>query len=198
VLIFLQVARAEQRNACLASAVLAKSSDKFLTTSLTKRNRMICLHRYTRFEPKRNWCKFSCLWCKVLKMYTDMISLCCSALDDKASNLASLSQKYKKDAHYLNLKSSYFKIAAIVVVFVVILLFIRYWFFWHLCLSSHWNCRVHNHCRLGSVEFCVIISSACHTTFLAMPADSRVVHLGSSVMNRKWPSFWHAMWPHII
>lgn len=51
-----------------------------------------------------------------------------SALDDKA-NLATLSQKYKKDAHYLNLKSSYFKIAAIVVVFVVILLFIRYWFF---------------------------------------------------------------------
>jgi len=51
------------------------------------------------------------------------------ALDDKASNLATLSQKYKKDAHYLNLKSSYFKIAAIVVVFVVILLFIRYWFF---------------------------------------------------------------------
>ena len=55
------------------------------------------------------------------------------ALDDKASNLATLSQKYKKDAHYLNLKSSYFKIAAIVVVFVVILLFIRYWFFW--CLT---------------------------------------------------------------
>jgi len=56
-------------------------------------------------------------------------TMCCSALDDKASNLASLSQKYRKDAHYLNLKSSYFKIAAIVVVFVVILLFIRYWFF---------------------------------------------------------------------
>jgi len=63
-------------------------------------------------------------------VYSDIkYALCYSALDDKASNLATLSQKYKKDAHYLNLKSSYFKIAAIVVVFVVILLFIRYWFF---------------------------------------------------------------------
>lgn len=55
---------------------------------------------------------------------------CFVALDDKASNLATLSQKYKKDAHYLNLKSSYAKIVAVVVVFVVILLFVRYWFFW--------------------------------------------------------------------
>lgn len=69
-------------------------------------------------------------------MYTDLKRVCCSALDDKASNLATLSQKYKKDAHYLNLKSSYFKIAAIVVVFVVILLFIRYWFFWRICQWS--------------------------------------------------------------
>jgi vesicle transport protein SEC22 len=52
-----------------------------------------------------------------------------SALDDKASNLATLSQKYKKDAHYLNLRSSYFKIAAIVVVIIVFLLLIRYWLF---------------------------------------------------------------------
>jgi vesicle transport protein SEC22 len=52
-----------------------------------------------------------------------------SALDDKASNLATLSQKYKKDAHYLNLRSSYAKIAGIVVVIVVFLLLIRYWLF---------------------------------------------------------------------
>jgi len=52
-----------------------------------------------------------------------------SALDDKASNLATLSQKYKKDAHYLNVRSSYFKIAAIVVVIIVFLLLIRYWLF---------------------------------------------------------------------
>lgn len=52
-----------------------------------------------------------------------------SALDDRASNLASLSQKYKKDAHYLNLRSSYVKIAGIVVVIIVFLLLIRYWLF---------------------------------------------------------------------
>ena len=52
-----------------------------------------------------------------------------SALDDKASNLASLSQKYKKDAHFLNLKSSYAKIAAIVVIIVICLLFIKFWIF---------------------------------------------------------------------
>lgn len=52
-----------------------------------------------------------------------------SALDDKASNLAMLSQKYKKDAHFLNLKSSYTKIAAIIIIIVLFLLFIRYWVF---------------------------------------------------------------------
>jgi len=52
-----------------------------------------------------------------------------SALDDKASNLATLSQKYKKDAHYLNLKSSYAKIGAVLVIIVIFLLFLRYWVF---------------------------------------------------------------------
>lgn len=52
-----------------------------------------------------------------------------SALDDKASNLATLSQKYKKDAHVLNLKSSYAKIAAIIVIIVLFLLFLRYYIF---------------------------------------------------------------------
>lgn len=52
-----------------------------------------------------------------------------SALDDKASQLAGLSHKYKKDAHFLNLKSSYAKIAAIVVIIVVVLLFLSYFFF---------------------------------------------------------------------
>nr|CAB3265932.1 vesicle-trafficking protein SEC22b [Phallusia mammillata] len=50
-----------------------------------------------------------------------------SELGDKASNLASLSKKYKQDAHYLNLRSSYAKIAAIVIVLVVAFLYIRYW-----------------------------------------------------------------------
>lgn len=50
-----------------------------------------------------------------------------SVLDNKASNLSQLSSKYKKDAKYLNLRSSYAKIAAIVIVIIVFLLFIRYW-----------------------------------------------------------------------
>ncbi|XP_025111643.1 vesicle-trafficking protein SEC22b-like [Pomacea canaliculata] len=50
-----------------------------------------------------------------------------SVLDTKASNLSTLSQKYKKDAKYLNLRSSYAKIGAVVVVVIVFLLFIRYW-----------------------------------------------------------------------
>ena len=52
-----------------------------------------------------------------------------AALDDKASMLATQSAKYKKDAHYLNLSSSYAKIAAIIVIIIVFLLFMRYWIF---------------------------------------------------------------------
>ncbi|VDI11805.1 vesicle transport protein SEC22, partial [Mytilus galloprovincialis] len=50
-----------------------------------------------------------------------------SALDMKASNLSSVSQKYKKDSAYLNLRSSYAKIAAIIIVVIVFLLFIKFW-----------------------------------------------------------------------
>jgi vesicle transport protein SEC22 len=47
-----------------------------------------------------------------------------SELDHKAQNLSILSQKYKKDASYLNLKSAYAKAAAgFIVVFVFILYF---------------------------------------------------------------------------
>lgn len=49
-----------------------------------------------------------------------------SALDSKASNLSVISQKYRKDARYLNLRSTYAKIAAIVIVIIVLLLFLRY------------------------------------------------------------------------
>ncbi|ESN90195.1 hypothetical protein HELRODRAFT_90867 [Helobdella robusta] len=52
-----------------------------------------------------------------------------SALDDKASNLASLSQKYKKDAHFLNIKSSYVKVCASVIIIIIFIVFIRFWFF---------------------------------------------------------------------
>ncbi|KAK0050819.1 vesicle-trafficking protein SEC22b-like [Biomphalaria glabrata] len=50
-----------------------------------------------------------------------------SVLDTKASNLSSQSLKYKKDARYLNLRSSYLKIAAIVITVILFLLFLRYW-----------------------------------------------------------------------
>ncbi|CAG5129708.1 unnamed protein product [Candidula unifasciata] len=50
-----------------------------------------------------------------------------SVLDTKASNLSAHSLKYKKDAKYLNLRSSYAKIAAVVIVVILFLLFIRYW-----------------------------------------------------------------------
>lgn len=49
-----------------------------------------------------------------------------SALDSKASDLSVISQKYRKDARYLNLRSTYAKIAAIVIVIIVLLLFLRY------------------------------------------------------------------------
>lgn len=46
-------------------------------------------------------------------------------LDSKANNLSALSQKYKKDARYLNLRATYAKIAAgCVVIFVI---FIYFW-----------------------------------------------------------------------
>ncbi|XP_075226339.1 vesicle-trafficking protein SEC22 [Lycorma delicatula] len=50
-----------------------------------------------------------------------------SELDSKAQNLSILSQKYKKDAAYLNMKSAYVKAAA---GFIVVFVFVMY--FWVL------------------------------------------------------------------
>ncbi|XP_022200020.1 vesicle-trafficking protein SEC22b-B [Nilaparvata lugens] len=50
-----------------------------------------------------------------------------SELDSKAQNLSILSQKYKKDAAYLNMKSVYFKMAA-----GGIVLFVFFMYFWVL------------------------------------------------------------------
>nr|CAG4652291.1 EOG090X0HBC [Triops cancriformis] len=50
-----------------------------------------------------------------------------SELDNKAQNLSVLSQKYKKDARYLNLQSTYAKIGAGIVVFLVFVLY--FWVF---------------------------------------------------------------------
>lgn len=44
-------------------------------------------------------------------------------LDNKASNLSALSQKYKKDARYLNLRATYAKIAFGAVIALVIFLY---------------------------------------------------------------------------
>lgn len=47
-----------------------------------------------------------------------------SDLDSKASSLSMMSQKYKKDARYLNLSQTYAKVAAAgVIVFVIVLYF---------------------------------------------------------------------------
>jgi len=52
-----------------------------------------------------------------------------SVLDDKARDLSMQSQKYRKDARYLNLRSSYAKIGVICVVIALFLLFLRYFVF---------------------------------------------------------------------
>ncbi|KAJ8039481.1 Vesicle-trafficking protein SEC22b [Holothuria leucospilota] len=52
-----------------------------------------------------------------------------SELDNKAQNLSTLSQKYSHDAKYLNLRSRNAKIAAVVTVIVLFLIFLRYWVF---------------------------------------------------------------------
>lgn len=70
-----------------------------------------------------------------------------SVLDTKANNLSTLSQKYKKDAKYLNLRSSYVKIGAIIIVVVVLFLFIRYWILWNLS-TLHWCCHQFVRCMI--------------------------------------------------
>ncbi|XP_068196881.1 vesicle-trafficking protein SEC22b-A [Antennarius striatus] len=50
-----------------------------------------------------------------------------SALDTKASNLSSLSKKYRSDAKYLNTRSTYAKVAAVAVFFITIIIYVRFW-----------------------------------------------------------------------
>lgn len=50
-----------------------------------------------------------------------------SALDSKASNLSSLSKKYRSDAKYLNTRSTYAKLAAGGVFFIMLIVYIRFW-----------------------------------------------------------------------
>ncbi|XP_040143171.1 vesicle-trafficking protein SEC22b isoform X1 [Ictidomys tridecemlineatus] len=44
-----------------------------------------------------------------------------SALDSKANNLSSLSKKYRQDAKYLNMRSTYAKLAAVAVFFIMLI-----------------------------------------------------------------------------
>lgn len=50
-----------------------------------------------------------------------------SELGNKASDLASISTKYKKDAHMLNLRSSYAKMGALVLIVIIFCIYLRYW-----------------------------------------------------------------------
>nr|XP_033771712.1 vesicle-trafficking protein SEC22b isoform X1 [Geotrypetes seraphini] len=50
-----------------------------------------------------------------------------SALDTKANDLSSLSKKYRQDAKYLNMRSTYAKVAAVAVFFVMLIVYVRFW-----------------------------------------------------------------------
>lgn len=50
-----------------------------------------------------------------------------AALDSKASNLSSLSKKYRSDAKYLNTRSTYAKLAAGGVFFIMFIVYVRFW-----------------------------------------------------------------------
>lgn len=53
-----------------------------------------------------------------------------SALDSKASNLSSLSKKYRSDAKYLNTRSTYAKVAAGAFFFITLIVYVRFWWLW--------------------------------------------------------------------
>uniref|UniRef100_A0AAV2JQS8 Vesicle-trafficking protein SEC22b n=1 Tax=Knipowitschia caucasica TaxID=637954 RepID=A0AAV2JQS8_KNICA len=50
-----------------------------------------------------------------------------SALNTKASNLSSLAKKYQSDAKYLNTRSAYAKLAAMAVVLLTLIIYVRFW-----------------------------------------------------------------------
>ncbi|XP_034559477.1 vesicle-trafficking protein SEC22b-A [Notolabrus celidotus] len=50
-----------------------------------------------------------------------------SAIDAKASNLSSMSKKYRSDAKYLNTRSTYAKVAAVSVFFLTLIIYVRFW-----------------------------------------------------------------------
>ncbi|KAM9327263.1 vesicle-trafficking protein SEC22b isoform 1-T1 [Gastrophryne carolinensis] len=50
-----------------------------------------------------------------------------SALDTKASSLSTLSKKYSQDAKYLNMRSTYAKLAAVAVFSIMLIVYVRFW-----------------------------------------------------------------------
>lgn len=52
-----------------------------------------------------------------------------TALDDKAQNLRYISDKYKKNAHTLNMQATYARIGAIIVLIIILLFVIKYYLF---------------------------------------------------------------------
>lgn len=61
------------------------------------------------------------------------------ALDSKASNLSSLSKKYRSDAKYLNTRSTYAKVAAGAVIFITLIVYVRFWWLWIYVTNSSRN-----------------------------------------------------------
>ncbi len=51
------------------------------------------------------------------------------ALDNKAQNLRTLSDKYKKNANKLNMQSTYARIGAIVALIIILLLVLKFYLF---------------------------------------------------------------------
>lgn len=63
-----------------------------------------------------------------LEKYLDsVLSVLSAALDSKASNLSSLSKKYRSDAKYLNTRSTYAKVAIGAVIFITLIVYVRFW-----------------------------------------------------------------------
>lgn len=60
-------------------------------------------------------------------IYDPTLFLPPAALDSKASNLSSLSKKYRSDAKYLNTRSTYAKLAAGGVFFIMFIVYVRFW-----------------------------------------------------------------------
>ena len=76
------------------------------------------------------WCTKNVSIGLLTRSIYNLLFCCFVVLDDKAGNLRFQSEKYKKDATFLNLRSAYAKYAAVGTIFVVLMIYIRFWWFW--------------------------------------------------------------------